>query len=249
MRGRIWIFAALVSAALALHLAVLSVKVAQNSEDTIRAHVALSTSALRSQLELLDARLSPRAVAAVPELIEATRPPADPSEAMTRPDERARLGRWAAAPAPGYGVLQIWLPGLENRLSGKLPRGATRYAVRGALLPIDSGVTAALTVPAAPYLAWLGRYQAFYLAALALFLLFSLIWGLAAPVPKVIVAPQEELPALPAAARSAAPGLDVGEARSTPPSTEDVPWAAAEILGHHAGEPKVVSRAAESLDP
>ena len=369
MRGRIWIFAALVSAALALHLAVLSVKVAQNSEDTIRAHVALSTSALRSQLELLDARLSPRAVAAVPELIEATRPPADPSEAMTRPDERAlraaaaalspepdllavvngqgaivsrrakaaqplddaaklplaraalqgnpapvfatydgvtyrlaaaripgngaaavvgtvvddrfaaqlksqvdadvtllqagkvlasslpqsderaRLVRWAAAPAPGYGVLQIWLPGLENRLSGKLPRGATRYAVRGALLPIDSGVTAALTVPAAPYLAWLGRYQAFYLAALALFLLFSLIWGLAARVPKVVVAPQEELPALPAEARSAAPGLDVGEARSTPPPTEDVPWAAAEILGHHAGEPKVVSRAAESLDP
>src|SRR5438046_9589009 len=89
MRGRIWIFAALVSAALALHLAVLSVKVAQNSEDTIRAHLALSTSALRSQLELLDARLSPRAVAAVPELIDATRPPADPTEALTRTDERA----------------------------------------------------------------------------------------------------------------------------------------------------------------
>src|SRR5438067_11486520 len=106
MRGRIWIFAALVSAALALHLAVLSVKVAQNSEDTIRAHVALSTSALRSQLELLDARLSPRAVAAVPELIEATRPPADPSEAMTRPDERA-LRAAAAALSPEPDLLAV----------------------------------------------------------------------------------------------------------------------------------------------
>jgi len=94
MRGRIWIFAALVSAALALHLAVLSVKVAQNSEDTIRAHVALSTSALRSQLELLDARLSPRAVAAVPELIEATRPPAGAGPA--RGGQRAGRHRLAA---------------------------------------------------------------------------------------------------------------------------------------------------------
>src|SRR5437667_5445127 len=101
MRGRIWIFAALVAAALALHLVALSAKVAQNGEDTIRAHLALSTSALRSQLELLDARLSPRAVASVPELIEGTRPPADPTEAMTRPDERAlRAAALAMSPEP-----------------------------------------------------------------------------------------------------------------------------------------------------
>ncbi|MCA1827262.1 MAG: MXAN_5187 C-terminal domain-containing protein [Myxococcales bacterium] len=369
MRGRIWIFAALVAAALALHLVLLSAKIAQNGEDTIRSHVALSTGALRSQLELLDARLSPRAVAAVPELIEATRPPADPTEAVTRPDdkalraaasalspepdllavlnrqgaivsrraksaqalddagkvplakaalegnpaaafasfdgvtyrvaaaripgngaaavvgtlvddrfaaqlksqvdadvtliqgskvlasslpqgeERARLLRWAAAPAPGYGVLQIWLPGLENKLSGKLPWGTTRYAVRGALVPIDSGVTAALTVPAAPYFAWFGRYQAFYLAAFALFLLFSLIWVLTARAPKVRAATREE--PLPPRAPRPSPSLDVGQPGSTPPPADDVPWAAAEVLGLHASEPKVVSRApsVESLDP
>src|SRR5437764_9387069 len=101
MRGRLWIFAALVAAALVLHLAVLSAKVAQNGEDTVRAHVALSTSALRSQLELLDARLTPRGVAAMPELIEATKSPADPTEPVTRPDERAlRAAASALSPEP-----------------------------------------------------------------------------------------------------------------------------------------------------
>src|SRR5438105_13750715 len=106
MRGRIWIFAALVAAALALHLAVLSAKVAQNGEDTVRAHVALSTSALRSQLELLDARLSPRPVAALPELIESTRPPADPTQPLSRPDDRA-LRAAASALAPGADPLAV----------------------------------------------------------------------------------------------------------------------------------------------
>src|SRR5437868_128671 len=89
MRGRIWIFAALVAAALALHLAVLSARVAQTGEDNVRAHLALATSALRSQFDLLDARLSPRAVATLPDLIEATRAPADPTQAIARPDDRA----------------------------------------------------------------------------------------------------------------------------------------------------------------
>ena len=375
MRGRIWIFAALVTAALLVHLALLSAKVAQTGEDNVRAHVALSTTALRSQLELLDARLSPRAVAELPELIEATRPPSDPTEALGKPDERAlraaasaispepdllavvngqgaivsrrakpaqslddaaqvplakaalegnpapafatyegatyrlaaaripgngaaavigtivddrfaaqlksqidadvtllqgsrvlassvaqgeeraRLQRWAAAPAPGYGVLQVKLPGVGNQLSGKLPRGTSRYAVRGSLLPLDSGVTAALTVPAAPYLGWLGRYQAFYLAALALFVLFSFVWGLLARAPVAPVADSAVEPVrtpAPAKEHAPAPSLDVGEARPLPVATDDVPWSAAEAAGAHASEPKVVRRAAppvESLDP
>src|SRR3954468_3622047 len=103
MRGRIFVLAVLVGAALALHLILLSAKVAQNAEDGIRAHVALSTSALRSQIELLDARLTPRAVAAMPDLIEATRPPADPAEAVTRPDEKAlRAAASAIAPEPDF---------------------------------------------------------------------------------------------------------------------------------------------------
>src|SRR4051812_25737960 len=101
MRGRIWIFAVLVAAALALHLVVLSAKVAQSAEDGVRGHVALSTNALRAQLELLDARLSARAVAEVPELIEATRPPADPTQPLSRPDDRAlRAAASALSPEP-----------------------------------------------------------------------------------------------------------------------------------------------------
>src|SRR5437016_8952994 len=101
MRGRIWIFAALVAAALALHLVVLSAKAAQTGEDNIRAHLALSTSALRAQLGLLDARLAPRAVGTVPDLIEATRPPVDPVQPLSRPDERAlRAAASALQPEP-----------------------------------------------------------------------------------------------------------------------------------------------------
>ena len=372
MRGRIWIFAVLVAAALAIHLVLLSAKAAQSGEDNLRARLAQSTSALHAQLELLDARLVPRAVAAAPDLIEATRPPADPTQPLARPDERAlraaaasalspapdllavvngqgaivsrraraaqglddaaglplakaalegnpppafatfdgavyrvaaaripgngaaavvgtlvddrmaaqlksqvdadvtlvqggkvlasslpqgeeraRLLRWTASPAPGYGVLQVWLPGIGTALSGKLPRGGTRYAVRGALLPLDSGVQAALTVPAGPYLGWLGRYQAFYALGLALFLIFSLVWGLLArPAPAPLSRISEPVPAaFPQPARSAPSllGTDVGEPRTAPPPTADVPWPAAESpeVTQKSPPPRMV----DSLDP
>ena len=370
MRGRIWIFAVLVAAALVLHLAVLSAKAAQSGEDNLRARLAQSGSALHAQLELLDGRLLPRAVAAAPDLIEATRPPADPTQPLLRPDERAlraaasaispepdliavvngqgailsrrakaaqglddaaplplakaalegnppaafatydgavyrvaaaripgngaailvgtlvddrlaaqlksqvdadvtlvqggkalasslppgderaRLLRWAAAPAPGYGVLQILLPGIGNALSGKLPRGATRYATRGALVPLDSGVQAALTVPAGPYLGWLGRYQAFYALAFVLFLLFSLVWGLLARAPPAPLSRMSEpVPApAPRPVRSVTSllGTDVGEPRTAPPPTDDVPWPAAEASEVTQKSPP---RMVESLDP
>ena len=370
MRGRIWIFAALVSAALVLHLALLSAKAAQSGEDNVRARLAQSTSALHAQLELLDARLVPRAVAAAPDLIEATRPPADPTQPLARPDERAlraaasalspapdllavvngqgaivsrrakaaqglddatalplakaalegnpspafaafdggvyrvaaaripgngaaavvgtlvddrlaaqlksqvdadvtlvqggkvlasslppgeeraRLLRWSAAPAPGYGVLQIRLPGIGNALSGKLPRGGTRYAVRGALLPLDSGVQAALTVPAGPYLGWLGRYQAFYALGLVLFVIFSLLWGLLMrPVPAALQRVNEPEPvARPARSAPSLLGTDVGEPRTAPPPTDDVPWPAADP-SDDTPPPPVPPPAVESLDP
>jgi hypothetical protein len=304
MRARIWIFSAVVALALALNLARISLGIAQTGEDTMRARVAAASTALRGQIDLLDARLAPRAVAMMPDLIEAVRggdgqPAARPDERALRaagavlapePDlfavvsvkgailsrrarpvqllddpaqlplsqtaggalptptfaafdgstyrfaaarvpgataaavvgtliddrfaaqlksqvdadvtllqngkiiasslpqgeERARLLRWAAAPGPGYGVLQIRLPYIGTELSGQLPRGASRFAVRGALIPLDGGVQAALTVPASPYLAWLGRYQAFYVAGLALLVLFGFVWGLFAR-PTVIV--------------------------------------------------------------
>ena len=313
MRARIWIFTLLVALALAINLARVSLSIAQTGEDTMRARVAAASTALRGQIDLLDARLAPRAVAMMPDLIEAVRggdgqspgrpderalraagavlspqpdlfavvnaqgaivsrrsrpvqvledparlplsqtasgavaPPAFASfdnalyrmasarvpgataaavvgmlvddrfaaqlksqvdadvtliqggrivaSSLPQGEERAQLTKWVAAPGPGYGVLQIRLPFVGTNLSGELPRGASRYAVRGALLPVDSGVHAALTVPASPYLAWLGRYQAFYAVALGLFLLFGFLWGLLArrPAPvvqQVIVAPQ-----------------------------------------------------------
>src|SRR5204863_764706 len=272
MRARIWIFTVLVALALAINLARVSLSIAQTGEDTMRARVAAASTALRGQIDLLDARLAPRAVAMMPDLIEAVRggdgqSPGRPDERALRaagavlspqPDlfavvnaqgaivsrrsrpvqvledparlplsqtasgavappvfatfdnalyrmasarvpgataaavvgmlvddrfaaqlksqvdadvtliqggrivasslpqgeERAQLTKWVAAPGPGYGVLQIRLPFVGTNPSGELPRGASRYAVRGARLPVDSGVHAALTVPPSPYPPW-----------------------------------------------------------------------------------------------
>jgi len=304
MRARIWTFTFVVAIALAFNLARVSLTIAQTGEDTLRARVAAASTAFRGQLDLLDARLAPRAVAMSPDLIEAVRggegqPAGRPDEralraagAVLAPDpdlfavvspqggiisrrtkpaqvledvriplaqtasgsvptptfgafdgsvyrfaaarvpgataaavvgmlvddrfaaqlksqvdadvtllqggkilasslpqgeERANLTRWAANPGPGYGTLQIRLPLVGTNLSGKLPRGANRHAVRGALIPLDGGVQAALTVPASPYLGWLGRYQALYLMALGVLVLFGFIWGLFARPPAPVV--------------------------------------------------------------
>jgi len=346
MRARIWIFTVVVAVALALNLARVSLTIAQTGEDTMRARVAAASNALRGQLDLLDARLAPRAVAMMPDLIEAVR--GGDGQSAARPDERAlraagavlspepdlfavvnshgailsrrarpvqaledparlplsqaanggvavpafasfdaavyrfaasrvpgtaaaavvgtlvddrfaaqlksqvdadvtliqaghilasslpegedraRLTRWVAAPGPGYGVLQIRLPFVGTNLSGELPRGASHYAVRGALLPLDGGVQAALTVPASPYLAWLGRYQAFYAAGLAVFLFFGFIWGLVARTPAPVVQqvftpppkfePEDGVVSPPrrASRMTPLPGPDVAEARAAP---------------------------------
>src|SRR5207253_2640900 len=348
MRARIWIFTVVVAVALALNLARVSLSIAQTGEDTMRARVGAASNALRGQLDLLDARLAPRAVAMMPDLIEAVR--GGDGQSAARPDERAlraagavlspepdlfavvnshgaivsrrarpvqvledparlplsqaanggvavptfatfdgavyrfaasrvpgaaaaavvgtlvddrfaaqlksqvdadvtliqagyilasslpqgedraRLTRWVAAPGPGYGVLQIRLPFVGTNLSGELPRGASHYAVRGALLPLDGGVQAALTVPASPYLAWLGRYQAFYAAGLAVFLFFGFIWGLVARTPAPVVQqvftpppkfePEDGVVSPPRRAprMTPLPGTDAAEARAAPAS-------------------------------
>lgn len=333
MRGRIVVFAAIVAVALALNLARLSLSIGQTGEDTLRARLASASSALKAQFDLLDARLSPRAAASVPELVEATRtesgpPPARPDERVLRAaaaalspepdliavatpqgailarrgrpaavldnlgrlplgraaleghpapafatfdgatyrvaaarvpgnaaaavvgsliddrfaaqlksqvdadvtllqdgnviasslaaDERARVARWAAAPAPGYGVLRVVLPVVRADLSGKLPRGAMRFAVRGALVGTDGGVQVALTIPASPYHSWLARYQAFYVVGLAVFVLFSIAWALIAPQKPLLAGQQgmktgpdvEEEPSEPQAFASEAGSLD-----------------------------------------
>src|SRR2546430_9543372 len=87
MRARIWIFTVVVAVALALNLARVSLSIAQTGEDSMRARVAAASNALRGQLDLLDARLAPRAVAMMPDLIEAVR--GGDGQSPARPDERA----------------------------------------------------------------------------------------------------------------------------------------------------------------
>jgi hypothetical protein len=369
MRMRTWIFALLVALVFAANLALVSTRVAQTGEDTVRARLAQAASGLRAQMELVDDRLSPRAAAEVPELAEATRPSSDPAQPAVRPDDRAlraaasalapepdllavvngqgalvsrrarpvqsiadlsqlplaraalertppptfatydgvtyriaaarvpgssaavlagtaaddrlaaqlksqvdadvtlisngrvvasslpqaerdRVLRWAAAPGAGYGVLQVVLPVIGNALSGSLPRGALRYAVRGALVPLDGGMQAAVTVPASPYVTWLARYQAFYLFGLLLFLLFGFIWGLLTPEPKPVAAQPEpepvpvrrpprmqtprpvESPFAVDGHKVVAPDMD-DVPPMPPPSAADVLWG-----GHAAAEPK-----------
>ena len=356
MSIRTWIFAALVALGMALNLGLVSLRIAQTGEETVRARVAAASVALKAQLDLLDARLSPKAVAANPDLIEATRLPGDPTQPLAKPDDRAlraaasvvapepdllivatgqgaivsrrgkpaasvdditalplakaalsgtpapsfvaydgalfrvsaaripgnaaavivgmlvddrlasqlrsqvdadvsllqgdklfasslpvqgesraQLQRWVKAPAPGFGVLQVRLPVLGSALSGTLPRGSSRWATRGALVALDSGMQAALTVPASAYLGWLGRYQAFYLVALVLLALLGFIWGLVSPRPKAAThthehpAPQRRTPVPPPSLDRSEPsllGADVSP-NTTPPKPvplADVPW-------------------------
>jgi hypothetical protein len=94
-------------------------------------------------------------------------------------DHRAALAGWAKAPAgKGFGALRIALPAVGTRLSEYLPLGAPRAATRATLAPLSQGVQAAVSVPAEPQLTWLARYQAFYAAGWALFILVSFVWAL-----------------------------------------------------------------------
>src|SRR5581483_2426522 len=99
-----------------------------------------------------------------------------------------------------------------------------------------------------PYLAWLGRYQAFYLLGLALLVLFGFVWGLLArtPAPVVqhviapppvepedgVVSPPRRAPRTPTLI-----GADIGEPRSEPARSRDVPWSAGD---GPSGEHKMV---------
>ena len=96
-RTRLWTFTFVVALALGVHLALLSPKVAQTAEDGLRARLATASNALRSQVDLADSRLAPRAAALAPELAEALKPPADPTLPMPKADEKALRAAAAAA--------------------------------------------------------------------------------------------------------------------------------------------------------
>lgn len=363
-----WVFTLVVALALGLHLALLSSRVAQTGEETVRARLASASTALRAQVELLDLRLNPRAVAASPDLIDALKPPADPTLPVPRPDEkalraaaaaalpepdllivataegaavsrrakaaqitedikplplvkamldgaagaprfievdgqlqrlqgaripgavgvvvvgvviedrlaaqfrsqvdadvtflregkviassaaperRAALEAWTKAGKPGFGTLELKLPVIGKALDGTLPRGATHFATRGALVPFDGGVMASVTIPAGPHFGWIGRYQAFYgmffIAFLALGLLWSLLPGAkkpeAAPLPAPTPTPQpvlvvsERVEA--AASKAAASAVGAHESVDRPVKAtpkEDLPWVARDETPRH----------------
>jgi hypothetical protein len=175
------------------------------------------------------------------------------------PDERAPVAAWAKAPAGGgFGNVRVSLPFVGTRFADRLPLGAPRTATRAALLPLAQGTQAVVSIAAAPQLAWLARYQAFYAAAWALFILVAFFWGLfLRSAPRAAEQPRSD----PARARrrvegeqvsatgsADALGTDAEAPRQTVSATQqssDAPW------GDELVSPPVrrASAARESLDP
>src|SRR5438105_9126444 len=358
MRVRFYLFAAIVVIALAAHLALLTGRVSQVSEDAMRSRLSTASAAVRMQIALVDADLSARSAAQSPSLADAVRPgpegkPARPDERALRavasalepepdliivggpvatavsrrgkgsslgddaaaqdlikgavegpsaarfatydgklyriasaripgadsaivvgqaiddrfttqlrnqvdgdvtvladgkvvasslpPEGRAAVARWVRSPSPGYGTLTVRLPIVGSGLSGKLPLWASRLAARAALVNFpDTSAQAVVSVSAAPYLSWLGRYQAFYSFALALFLLAAIVWGLLlaprvtaarpAPAPRLHPSPPMAASRADASVRSRVlVGADISapsETAKKAPAPTEVPWSA-----------------------
>jgi len=381
-----FLFALLVAAVLAANLALVSARFAQTSEEALGSRLTVASGGVRTQLELVDLRGSPRIAAFNPELIEATKPegpqqPARPDERALRaaaaalqpePDllvvatahsaavsrrgkaaslgedparlplirialesgaspqfitfegklyraaaaripgnaavvltgtaiddrfaaqlrslvdvdvsflqqgaivagtlaaeDRAALSTWAKAPAgTGFGALRIVLPAVGTRFSEHLPLGAPRAATRAAVVPLSQGVQAAVSVPAAPYLAWLARYQAFYAAGWILFLLVSFIWSLVAgrapraqatSRPAPVPTPPRAMPEETAVRRVARPAAVQLPAAGDGPSAapEDAPWSDEPVSppvraargGHEPLDPELPPLSAKDEEP
>ena len=96
-RTSLWTFTLLVAMALGVNLVLLSPKVAETAEEAVRTRLATASNAFRAQVDLADARLTPRVAAAAPDLIDALKPPADPTLPVPKPDEKALRAAAAAA--------------------------------------------------------------------------------------------------------------------------------------------------------
>jgi hypothetical protein len=392
-RMRVWLLTALVALALGINFVLLSPRIAQSAEETVRAQLAAATNEVREQMELRDARLNPRLEAESPALADSLRPPPDPTLPVPKPDEKAlraalaaaqpvdpdllivatadgaayaRHGKpavltddtkdlplvkatlalapdsmpgpatfvafdgslfrvqsakipgglgvvvtgllvddhlaaqmraaadidvtlflngqivassvpdgkrgdlvnWVKSPRPGYGAMPLRLVMVGNMFDGKLPRGASRYAVRVASVPFEGGVLAALTVNGFQHFGWLGRYQAYYLLACLAFLIFGLIWGLLPGDPKAAVAVVQpirpttiQLPerVTEAATRAEAALAGANDPGPKTPVPQELPWTDGEQgwgnLGQSikanpsAGEPAVTPFAKAPEDP
>jgi hypothetical protein len=103
-----WSLTAVVGLSVAANVALITPRIAQTADESLRARLASSASALRAQLELLDARLAPRGLAQNLELAEAFRAPAEGAP-LPRPDERA-LRAAAAVASPDPDLLAVGSP-------------------------------------------------------------------------------------------------------------------------------------------
>src|SRR2546428_13205495 len=125
MRSRFWLFALLVAAVLAANLALVSARFAQTSEEALGSRLTVASGGLRTQIELVDLRSSPRIAAFSPELIEATKP--EGSQQAARPDERAlRAAAAALQPEPDLVVVATaHTAAASRRGQGVFPRPGT----------------------------------------------------------------------------------------------------------------------------
>src|SRR2546423_9995682 len=128
MRSRFWLFALLVAAVLAANLALVSARFAQTAEEALGSRLTVASGGLRTQIELVDLRSSPRIAAFNPELIEATKPEA--SQPPARPDERAlRAAAAALQPEPDLVVVATaHTAAVSRRGEGGAPGGGTARA-------------------------------------------------------------------------------------------------------------------------
>src|SRR5712692_8552084 len=372
-RTRLWTFAALVAVVLVANLALVSARFAQTVEEGLASRLTVASGGLRTQIELVDLRSSPRIAAFNPELVEATKPGADASQQPSRPDERAlraaaaalqpepdllvvatahaaavsrrgkaaslsedparlplirialegggaspqfvpeggklyraaaaripgnaavvltgtliddrfaaqlrslvdadvtflqqgavvasslppddraALAAWAKAPAgAGFGALRVALPYVGTRFSEHLPLGAPRAATRAALAPLAQGIQGAVSVPAAPHLSWLARYQAFYAAGWALFVLAAFVSGLFAGS-----APRAQVARRPAPVPSPARGRKEEAAARAEPAVSEAPWSDEPVSatrpaargGHEPLDPELAARPARDEEP
>src|SRR3989440_4739054 len=138
MRSRFWLFALLVAAVLAANLALVSARFAQTSEEALGSRLTVASGGLRTQIELVDLRSSPRIAAFSPELIEATKP--EGSQQAARPDERAlRAAAAALQPEPDLVVVATAHTAAVSRRGKAAPPGGEPARPPPLSIPLGGG--------------------------------------------------------------------------------------------------------------
>src|SRR5258708_35001469 len=143
-RMRVWTFTAVVGLGVAANVGLVTPRIAQPADESLRARLAASAAALRAQLELLDARLAPRGLAQNLDLAEALRAPAEGVPAP-RPDERA-LRAAAAVASPDPDLLAVGSP--AGAVVSRRGRPAQQLEDTNALPPLKALLDGGRLTPA-----------------------------------------------------------------------------------------------------